>query len=72
MLDRPRNGTLLRPAVALLVFPALGAVNAATQADTGDVGFRDHSFGLASSTTNSGLYSSREGAHPPELVLTTG
>jgi hypothetical protein len=44
MLDRPRNGTLLRPAVALLVFAALGAVSAAAQAATGDIGFRDQSF----------------------------
>jgi hypothetical protein len=44
MLDRPRSGTLLRPAVALLVFAALGAVSAAAQAATGDIGFRDQSF----------------------------
>ena len=29
------------------------------------------SFGLASSSTNSVLYSSREGANPPQLIVTT-
>jgi len=31
-----------------------------------------YSFALASNTTDSAIYSSREGANPPALVLTTG
>jgi len=31
-----------------------------------------YNFGLATNSTNSALYSSREGANPPQLVLTTG
>jgi hypothetical protein len=57
-------------------FAAIGATTLDTWAEI-DLGSRiaadgTYSFGLASSSTNSGLYSSREGTHPPELVLTTG
>ena len=31
-----------------------------------------YAFGLQSASTTSGYYSSREGAHPPELVITLG
>jgi hypothetical protein len=57
-------------------FATIGATTLDTWAEI-DLGSRisgdgTYSFGLASSSTNSGLYSSREGTHPPELVLTAG
>jgi hypothetical protein len=62
-----------------LVDPAFATIGATTldtwaEVDLGSriTGDGTYSFGLASSSTNSGLYSSREGTHPPELVLTTG
>jgi PKD repeat protein len=65
--------------------PALGTTPIATLGPTPPVDAWDeidlgsavtgdgtYSLGLASSGTDSAIWSSREGAHPPELVITTG
>jgi PKD repeat protein len=65
------------PALPEPSFATVAASTAVGQVVEADLGSRitgngTYSFGLASSSTNSAIYGSRESTTPPQLVLTTG
>jgi PKD repeat protein len=62
------------PAASFATIGASTAVGQVVEADLGNqiTGNGTYSFGLASTSTNSAIYGSRESATPPQLVLTTG